>query len=271
MLKNRHEEYEGLSVGLPFALNCDIERSSTLYIAEANWHDNIEIQLCKSGEGRVLLDGDTLLLRAGELVAINSNVIHHTGADGRIVYSCLIIDKKFCADADIDTSSLLFRSDIGNDNEMRNIFLEIERVYADTADPCRTARLRMLTLSMLVTLRERYTQGRLPVSKDDVAFTNVKNAVNFISTHYTERITLDCLAKSVYTDNYILSRQFKRIMGQTVIEYVNGYRMRLAAALLREGRTAAEAARLCGFNNLSFFSKTFKKYMGSLPSEYKNK
>ena len=271
MLKNRHEEYEGLPSGLPFALNCDIERSSTLYIAEANWHDNIEVQLCKSGEGRVLLDGEPLPLRAGEIVLVNSNVIHHTGADGRIVYSCLIIDKKFCADADIDTSSLLFRSDIGNDGELRDIFLEIERAYADISDPCRVARLRMLILSMLVILRERYTVSRLPIKKEDIAFSNVKGAVDFIREHYAEKITLDLLAKSVYTDKYILSRQFKRIMGQTVIEYVNGYRIRIAATLLREGHTAAEAAHVCGFNNLSFFSRTFKKYTGTLPSEYKNR
>ena len=31
----------------------------------------------------------------------------------------------------------------------------------------------------------------------------------------------------------------------------------------------SEAAMLCGFNNMSFFTKTFKQYIGTLPSEVK--
>jgi AraC-like DNA-binding protein len=40
-------------------------------------------------------------------------------------------------------------------------------------------------------------------------------------------------------------------------------------ALLKKGTSVSEAAENCGFQNLSYFSRTYKKYIGELPGKHK--
>lgn len=268
-MQNRYEEYTNLTKNLPLIFKPRLHRSKSIYSDQANWHENLEIQFCNEGSGRVLADGKQIAFQEGDTVVLNSNVIHHTGTDGDLVYSCIIIDQKFCIDADIDPRSICFSEHL-NDPRIAKLFDQIEIEYCSDS-PTRVARLRMLVLSLLIILREEYvdicTHPQISYDSNE----SVKAAINFIRKNYASKISLEDIAKNTYSNKYVLSRQFKRIMGQTIVEYTNAYRIKQASAIIAEGATVSEAARLCGFNNLSFFSKTFKRYTGHLPIDMKNK
>ena len=80
---------------------------------------------------------------------------------------------------------------------------------------------------------------------------------------------MDELSKVTYIDKYTLSKKFKEFTGITIVDYINNYRSKIALSMIQNGEQIGDAARLCGFNNISFFTKTFKKYTGNLPSYYK--
>ena len=148
-------------------------------------------------------------------------------------------------------------------------FKELIAVYNDRSAPLRIARLNALLLRLLLDLAPTE-------APDDVAVTSktaqtVTAAVRYIREHYAEKITLDDLAKTVLTDKYTLCRQFKKMTGQTVVEHIHRYRCIKAADCLSNGCSVTDTAALCGFDNLSFFTKTFKKYRGELPSKCKAK
>ena len=86
----------------------------------------------------------------------------------------------------------------------------------------------------------------------------IKKAVGYISDHYNETLDLQSISNYVGVSKYHLSRQFKLFTGSTVFETINVYRCNQAKHDLKKGATVSEAAYRCGFNNLSYFSRTFK-------------
>ncbi len=264
-MENRYEEYSSFPDGLPFICMPRLHRSAINLSREANWHENLEIQLCVAGDGSVLLDGRRILFSPGETVVVNSGVIHHTRTESELCYSCLIMDHTFCREAGIDPTGLRFEEHIASER-LVDLFREIEHYYTKESTPCRIARLRLLALSMLIELREKHTLSAVAGIADTAMHQNVKNAIQYIRLHEGERLSLDSIAHALYINKYVLARQFKTITRQTVVQYIHSYRCHRAHALLQEGATVTEAARQCGFANLSFFAKTFQRYIGSLPS-----
>ena len=266
MIGTRYEDYSHCS-NLPFVLHIDIVRTPFKLSKEKNWHEDLEIELCTDGNGTVLLNGSKYDFNKNDIIAVGSNVIHYTGTETSLTYTCLIISAAFCRQMGIEYDKLQF-SPLIKSERLLSLMNTLKITYQNLSLPCRTAKLNGLVLKILIELAENHSvKADIPISKNK-AFTNVKTTIKYIRENYHRKITLDELAKVIYTDKYALCRDFKKTAGQTIVEYTNNYRCLKAADYLTEGYTAAEAAVKCGFGNLSFFTKTFKKYMGVLPSKY---
>ncbi|MBE6612549.1 MAG: helix-turn-helix domain-containing protein [Ruminococcaceae bacterium] len=268
MLPSRYEEYPGFRDQQPFRFEADIRRTYFQFSNKANWHENFELQLCTSGAGTVLLDGRQLVFSAGDVIAVAPNVIHHTGSDGEMVYDCLIFDCEFCRRSGIDPAVLRFRERIDSE-VLRALFCEISRIYFDEEDECRTAELQRLALCLLIELRRHFTEDNAPPESD--ALPGVREAIRFIRQNFEQHLTLDDIAGHLYINKFVLMRQFKKATGQTVGDYLTACRCQNAMRLLEGGLSVSETALQCGFTNFSYFSKTFKRMTGCLPSVYARK
>ncbi len=266
-MKNRYEEYQSFEDNIPFVLIQNIKRSGAERSTQANWHENPEVEYCHKGEGRVLIDGRGYSLREGELAIVDCGSIHHTGSESGMEYSCIIIDTEFCRESGIDVRRLRFQGII-KDDAAAELFLRICRTYNDSDDRMRIPKLRQYALELLILLCESYCREECE-EKVRGQNKNAKRAMDYIRSRYAEKITLDGMARELYINKFVLSRQFKSSVGMSVFEYINSCRCNAAAMLIAEGESVNAAARACGFENMSFFTRTFKRFMGKLPSEYK--
>ena len=271
MIGTRYEGYDRTRDELPLVLGYELERSAIIYSKEKNWHEELELQLCEDGCGEVLLNGERISFEKNEIVAINPNVIHYTGTKERLIYTCIIIKNDFLELLGINANDFVFESRI-NDSALLELIGRLKEIYKNHSDPLRVAKIYEILSEIIIKLIENHSAKKEEKTQtvNSKSFETVKAAIRFIRKNYGEQITLDLLAKQLCADKYALCREFKKFSGQTVIEYVNNYRCQKAADLITEGYTVAEAARECGFENLSFFTKTFKKNTGRLPSSYKN-
>ena len=98
----------------------------------------------------------------------------------------------------------------------------------------------------------------------------LRAVLQYIKENYQHPLSVAELAEVCHLSEYYFMRFFKQHMNMTCVEYVNQYRMEIAA-----GRLAGEEASITdialdtGFNNLSYFNRIFKKKYGNSPGKYR--
>ena len=81
--------------------------------------------------------------------------------------------------------------------------------------------------------------------------------------------SIEQLAREIGMSRIHLNRKIQAITNLTTSDFIRTLRLQRAARLLKNASgTVAEIAYKVGFNNLSYFSRTFRKQFGKLPSDF---
>ena len=121
---------------------------------------------------------------------------------------------------------------------------------------------------------EAYKTGLIaPINKNPQTFKKnhtVISLLNWIEDNYTENITLERLSEISNLSEKYICRIFKEYTSKTPISYINEIRIDAAChEMIANRKSITDAALACGFNDLSYFSKMFKRYKNMSPQKYK--
>ncbi|MBP3886083.1 MAG: helix-turn-helix transcriptional regulator [Cellulosilyticum sp.] len=119
---------------------------------------------------------------------------------------------------------------------------------------------------------KRLVQANVSVSNVIIAETSleVKDVLMYLHDNCKHKITIPKLSKQFHVNRTTLSDRFFEATGETIITYLNKYRINLAAIMLRESTSSiSNIAEEVGFNDTAYFAKLFKKYMFHTPSGYR--
>jgi len=113
-------------------------------------------------------------------------------------------------------------------------------------------------------------------SKEDIKKTNpmgstqsILSVHQYITEHYTEKITLDNLCFLFGTNKTTLCRDFKAEYGTTILAFINGIRIKEAKTMLREkNASVTEISEKLGFDSIHYFCRLFKQNTGQSPTQY---
>ena len=113
-----------------------------------------------------------------------------------------------------------------------------------------------------------FTQSRQAAASQDTAVATVKA---YIESHLSDELDRDTLAAMVYLNADYLSHLFKKDTGSSLINYIIDRRIAHSKELLAKGEMSIrDIAITCGFQNISYFSRQFKKSTGMTPRQFKN-
>lgn len=96
-----------------------------------------------------------------------------------------------------------------------------------------------------------------------------KRICQYIDENLSAPLKLDSIAKKFGYNSAYLGKLFAKETGRHFNVYLDERRIELAQEYLEKGFSVAQTCELSGFTNTDYFTKKFKKYVGTLPSEYK--
>lgn len=259
MLKYVYETHLMADPTLPFIFHKVFDVTDTSM--RINWHENIELLWCVGGEGTLRSAAQELPFCSGDIALINTNTPHCICAQSSVRYRCLIIANRFFQDNGIDIDSLRFQPLLADPV----LYSQLEAV-ADAYEhqgTYRTPAIRHAVLAVVLRLCNDYVAAF--VEPDNTAV-YIRHALQYIRTHLMEPQTLEQIAEYVGISKYYLCRLFRNFTGTTIVSVIQTMRCAEAQRMIEEGMPVGTAAMACGFENLSYFTRIFKRIMGCMPS-----
>lgn len=124
----------------------------------------------------------------------------------------------------------------------------------------------------LIKTEKKYTElTGSDLNKRKVHSEYLKPVFEYINNNYTKQISLEEMADKANLSPKYFCRVFHEVMHYTPFEYLNSFRINCACDKLRKtNEKIINVAYSCGFNDFSYFIKTFKRYKNMTPFKYRN-
>lgn len=99
----------------------------------------------------------------------------------------------------------------------------------------------------------------------------IKAMLSYIHQQFSGSITVAGIASSAAVSESECLRCFRSAIGITPIQYLKQYRLQQASALLLStNEKSADIAHACGFQDMSYFTKSFREQYGITPIQYRH-
>ncbi|GGA26365.1 AraC family transcriptional regulator [Paenibacillus physcomitrellae] len=250
-----------------------------------HWHEHMEVLYFTKGEAVIECNSVPFRVREGDVLMLNCNDLHQgTAVTDEVEYYALISDLSLLQSPSPDAlevkfvapfaqNRILFQHLIRDDEAVARVMDAIVQEFADQQIGYELA-VKSSIFRLLALLIRGYTVETPKASSGDN--TRRRNLERFapifeyIEQHYLEEISVSQLSRFAGLSRFHFSRLFSELTGRTVTEYVNHIRISKSEYLLRNTEmTISEIALASGYQDISYFSRTFKKFKSVPPSEFR--
>ncbi len=251
-----------------------------LYLTNLNYLDGDwgeENELCNftkffyiiDGKISMTIDGEQLVAEAGDLLIIPAGSTH----------SYSLVDKKpaalYFADTMVHFSNkelrdvlvIPYKSHIGLKEETINVFKELSRTKNDfNIWSTSIYHSNLITSLFLNFINHCDAEIRFKDEIDNA----LNTAVEYINEHYTEKISIEELARKSFLSTNRFINKFENVIGMSPKQYISILRLKKAEGLLKStSMTLQEISESLGYYDTAHFCKIFKDFSGFTPTKYR--
>ncbi len=248
-----------------------------------HWHREFEIIIIKKGSGIVTVNFQKYQVSSGDIIIALPGSLHSIEGNDNVTmhYENILFSKDLLTFPESDltwdefllpffSGKLSIRTKISHGKKVHGQLSEIIDYLDDICDK-RPYGYQLAVKGAIMQII--YLLITNPPSQEDVTAVDkskekIKSIIRYISTHYTEEITIDEIAGYCHYSPSHFMKFFKAHTGMSFINYLNDYRVTEARTMLANTTDSIlDISLQCGFTNLSNFNRIFKRKYGISPRQ----
>ena len=253
-----------------------------------NRHDSFEVMCVYEGGGVVQVRDRRFPIKRGSLVTVGPNLYHQIFSRSRMKLSCVHFkselllgstggeDAKFLAPFLCQDSRFphVIPPSSGVPSQALELILKIHKELPPANDVARLAAKTYLKMLLLLLLRHYndYVGTHEALERRQRDLQCLAPIFQFIDQSYGQSIRIVDAARICAMSKVHFMRFFKKVSGQSFLNYLTRYRTARAQLLLSTTATPiAEVSAVMGFCSQSHFGRTFKTLVGLTPLAYRRR
>ena len=259
-----------------------IKNAGRSFQIPVHWHDELEIIYVKSGYLTVSISGESYIGNAGDVFVVSPGNLHLMGAQtGTVDYFTFLFPLKYISFRTDDmlndklleplnSGQLMISPRVrGTAKELCEQLIAIYVAKNNESESKITAQIKTKII-LLQFILEMWKQGF--VIENDTSGRNMveKEMVSYVQQNFTGKISLKEFGEQFHLSEKYISRYFKEHFHIALSQYVTYLRLEHAKQLLQDTDIPiTEVAMQSGYQNVSYFIRSFKKAYGVSPLKYK--
>ena len=261
-----------------------IENAGRSFQIPVHWHDEFEIIYVRSGFLAVSISGESYIGKTGDAFVVSPGNLHLMGSQtGTVDYYTFLFPLKYISfrTDDMLDEKLLEPLNSGHlmicprvkdtAKELCEQLIEIYEAKKDESESKITTQVRTKII-LLQFILEMWEKGFVIENDKSGRNTVEKEMISYIQQNFMEKISLKEFSEQFHLSEKYISRYFKEHFHITLSQYITHLRLEHAKQLLQDTDIpVTEIAMQSGYQNVSYFIRSFKKTYGVSPLKYRKK
>ncbi len=258
-----------------------VDKQDPRYEMVSHWHNEFEIVRIIEGELKIKLNNKTFDARAGDVIFINPESVHG-GEPCECVYECLdfYLDYlsvgcegcKYFFEGLMNGEYIVKEHIKEGDTKIHSIINEIFDTMKNKSKGYKFKVIGGLyrLFGEIIDRHDYVNTGAVSEPTGDKNMHKLKTVLSYMRDNFDKPITLKNMADAAGMSPKYFCYFFKEMTQKSPVEYLNAYRIEKASRkLINSSDSVTEIAYSCGFNDLSYFIKTFKEHKGITPARFR--
>lgn len=261
----------------------DLQNIGPSFHVSLHWHKELEIIYVYEGPLYVTIDKQDYIGKKGDIFIVNPKEIHKMHVqDNYVRYGTLLFSPKSLLFHETDEitrkylqplciGDVIFHRTIDHEELGQTLFSFITKIVQLNREKVPAYRLgtKALLLEIIFLLFHHNMAINSPHAAKDSSLN--REIISYIGDRYTDNLTLTEIADKFHMSYKYFSRYFKNTFHTTLSDYIMKLRLERAELLLTStGLPVTDISLQTGFNNISFFIRSFKQAYGLTPLQYRN-